>query len=153
MQQYKARTTTPGIVPGSWLSVLLGAVSVLIQRQHQLGIARASQYAVPIQGVFADDVGEAGSGLIAGVCADDLADGAGQGLAGAAGYVVVNTRLGLHHGPGSFVNLLDQLRLESVFRGIPQIHRVPRVRRVIRVRIARHRALITWFYMDLILLR
>ena len=67
MQQYKARTTTPGIVPGSWLSVLLGAVSVLIQREHQLGIARAGQYAVPIQGVFADDVGEAGSGLIAGV--------------------------------------------------------------------------------------
>ena len=44
-----------------------------------------------------------------------------------------NTRLGLHHGPGSFVNLLDQLRLESVFRGIPQIYLVPRVRRVIRV--------------------
>jgi hypothetical protein len=44
MQQYKARTTTPGIVPGSWLSVLLGAVAVLIQRQHQLGIARAGQY-------------------------------------------------------------------------------------------------------------
>lgn len=77
-------------MPGSWLPVLLGAVSVLIQRQHQLVIARACQYAVPIQGVFADDVGEAGSGLIAGVCADDLADGAGQGLAGAAGYVVVN---------------------------------------------------------------
>ena len=72
------------------MSVLLGAVSVLIQRQHQLGIARAGQYTVPIQGVFADDVGEAGSGLIAGVCADDLANGAGQGLAGAAGYVVVN---------------------------------------------------------------
>ena len=49
-------------MPGSWLSVLLGAVSVLIQRQHQLGIARAGQYAVPIQGIFADDVGEAGSG-------------------------------------------------------------------------------------------
>ena len=77
-------------MPGSWLSVLLGAVSVLIQRQHQLGIARAGQYAVPIQGIFADDVGEAGSGLVAGVCADNLADGAGQGLAGAAGYVVVN---------------------------------------------------------------
>ena len=77
-------------MPGSWLSVLLSAVSVLIQRQHQLGIARAGQYAVPIQGVFADDVGEAGSGLIAGVCTDDLADGAGQGLAGASGYVVVN---------------------------------------------------------------
>ena len=44
-----------------------------------------------------------------------------------------NTRLGLHHGPGSFVNLLDQLRMETVFRGIPQINRVPRVRRVIRV--------------------
>ena len=44
-----------------------------------------------------------------------------------------NTRLGLHHGPGSFLNLLDQLRLESVFRGIPQIYRVPRVRRVSRV--------------------
>ena len=72
------------------------------------GIARAGQYAVPIQCVFADDVGEAGSSLIAGVCADDLADGAGQGLAGAAGYVVVNTRLGLHHGPGSYVILSDQ---------------------------------------------
>ena len=105
----------------------------MIQRQQQLGIARASQYAIAIQCVFANDVGEAGSGLVAGVCADDLADGAGQGLAGAAGYVVVNTRLGLHHGPGSFVNLLDQLRLESVFRGIPQIYLVPRVRRVIRV--------------------
>ena len=65
MQQYKARTTTPGIMPGSWLSFLLGAVSILIQREHQLGIARAGQYAVPIQGVFADDVGEAGSGLMA----------------------------------------------------------------------------------------
>ena len=72
MQQYKARTTTPGIVPGSWLSVLLGAVSVLIQRQQQLGIARASQYAIAIQCVFANDVGEAGSGLIA-VCAGDVA--------------------------------------------------------------------------------
>lgn len=67
-------------MPGSWLSFLLGAVSVLIQRQHHLGIARAGQYAVPIQGVFADDVGEAGSGLVAGVCADDLADGAGHGI-------------------------------------------------------------------------
>jgi hypothetical protein len=71
------------------LSVLLGAVSVLIQRQHQLGIARAGQYAVPIQGVFADDVGEAGSGLIAAVCADVLADGMCQSLASAAGYAVV----------------------------------------------------------------
>ena len=48
---FKARTTTPGIMPGSWLSVLLGAVSILIQRQHQLGIARAGQYAVAIQGM------------------------------------------------------------------------------------------------------
>ena len=98
-------------MPGSWLSVLLGSVSVLIQREHQLGIARAGQYAVPIQGVFADDVGEAGSSLIAGVCADDLADGAGQGLAGAAGYVVVNTRLGLQHGPGSIWELSDLVTL------------------------------------------
>ena len=28
-----------------------------------------------------------------------------------------NTRLGLHHGPGSFVNLSDQPRRESVLRG------------------------------------
>ena len=71
------------------MCVLLGAVSVLVQRQHQLGITRASQYAVLIQGVFADDVGEAGSCLIVGVYADDLADDAGQGLAGVAGYVIV----------------------------------------------------------------
>ena len=43
------------------------------------------------------------------------------------------TRLGLRHGPGSFVNLSDQLRRESVSRGIIRIYRVPRVRRVIRV--------------------
>ena len=130
----QAITTIPvDLMPGSWLSILLGLVLVLGQEFEQAGVVRADQYAVPIQGVFADDAGEAGSGLVAGVCADDLADGAGQGLAGAAGYVVVNTRLGLHHGPGSFVNLLDQLRLESVSRGIPQIYRVPRVRRVIRV--------------------
>ena len=44
-----------------------------------------------------------------------------------------NTRLGLHYGPGSFVNLSAQSRRESVSRGIPRIYRVPRVRRVIRV--------------------
>ena len=44
-----------------------------------------------------------------------------------------NTRLGLHHGPGSFVNSSDQLRRESVPRGFFRICRVPRVRRVIRV--------------------
>jgi hypothetical protein len=44
-----------------------------------------------------------------------------------------NTRLGLHHGPGSFVNLSDQPRRESVSRGFFRICRVPRVRRVIRV--------------------
>ena len=44
-----------------------------------------------------------------------------------------NTRLGLHHGPGSFVNLSDQPRRESVSRGISRICRVPRVQRVIRV--------------------
>ena len=102
---------------------LLGAVSVLIQRQQQLGIARASQYAIAIQCVFANDVGEAGSGLVAGVCADDLADGAGQGLAGAAGYVVVNTRLGLQHGPGSFVNPSDRPRRDLVSCGFPRIFR------------------------------
>ena len=44
-----------------------------------------------------------------------------------------NTRLGLHRGPGSFVNLSDQPRRDSIPRGFPRIYRVPRVRRVIRV--------------------
>ena len=44
-----------------------------------------------------------------------------------------NTRLGLHHGPGSFVNLSDQPRRDFNSRGFFQICRVPRVRRVIRV--------------------
>ena len=44
-----------------------------------------------------------------------------------------NTRLGLHHGPGSFVILSDQPRRDSIPRGFPRIYRVPRVRRVIRV--------------------
>ena len=43
------------------------------------------------------------------------------------------TRLGLQHGPGSFVNSSDQPSRESVSRGIIRIYRVPRVRRVIRV--------------------
>ena len=44
-----------------------------------------------------------------------------------------NTRLGLHHGPGSFVNSSDHPSRESVSYGFPRICRVPRVRRVIRV--------------------
>ena len=44
-----------------------------------------------------------------------------------------NTRLGLHHGPGSFVNSSDRLRRDSISRGSSRIYRVPRVRRVIRV--------------------
>ena len=44
-----------------------------------------------------------------------------------------NTRLGLHHGPGSFVNLSDQPRRDFNSRGFFRICRVPRVRRVIRV--------------------
>ena len=46
-----------------------------------------------------------------------------------------NTRLGLQHEPGSFVNLSDQPRRDSIPRGFSRICRVPRVRRVIRVRI------------------
>ena len=44
-----------------------------------------------------------------------------------------NTRLSLHHGPGSFVNSSDYLSRESVSYGFPRICRVPSVRRVIRV--------------------
>ena len=44
-----------------------------------------------------------------------------------------NTRLGLQHGPGSFVNLSDQPRRDFNSRGFFRICRVPRVRRVIRV--------------------
>ena len=44
-----------------------------------------------------------------------------------------NTRLGLQHEPGSFVNLLDQPRRDFNSRGFFRICRVPRVRRVIRV--------------------
>lgn len=44
-----------------------------------------------------------------------------------------NTRLGLQHEPGSFVNLSDQPRRDSIPRGFSRICRVPRVRRVIRV--------------------
>ena len=44
-----------------------------------------------------------------------------------------NTRLSLHHGPGSFVNSSDYLSRESVSYGFPRICRVQRVRRVIRV--------------------
>ena len=58
-----------------------------------------------------------------------------------------NTRLGLHHGPGSFVNSSYQPRRDFNSRGIPRIYRVPRVRRVIRVirvirvRITKYRSL------------
>ena len=44
-----------------------------------------------------------------------------------------NTRLGLHHWPGSFVNCSDQPRRDFNSRGFFRICRVPRVRRVIRV--------------------
>ena len=43
------------------------------------------------------------------------------------------TRLGLQHGPGSFVNSLYQKRQDSIVRGFPQIYRVLRVLRVLRV--------------------
>ena len=76
-------------MPGSWLFFLLGLVSVLGQEAEQVVVVRAGQYAVAIQGVFADDVGEAGSGLVCWICADPFPDGIGQGLAGVAGYVVV----------------------------------------------------------------
>ena len=45
-----------------------------------------------------------------------------------------NTRLGLHHRPGSFVNSSDRSCPDSISRGFSRIYRVPRVRRVIRVR-------------------
>ena len=44
-----------------------------------------------------------------------------------------NTRLGLHHRPGSFVNPSDQLRRDFVSSRFFRIYRVLRVRRVIRV--------------------
>ena len=44
-----------------------------------------------------------------------------------------NTRLGLHHGLGSFVKLSDHPSRESVSYGFPRVFRVARVRRVIRV--------------------
>ena len=74
---------------GLWLPPLLSLVSVLGQEAEQVGIVRAGQYAVAIQGVFPDGVSEAGSGLIAGVCTDPFPDGVGQALAGAAFYVEV----------------------------------------------------------------
>ena len=82
-------TTTPGIAPGSWLFSLLGLVSILGQVAEQVGVVRAGQYAVAIQGIFSDDVGEAGRGLVCRICADSFPDGVGQGLAGTALYVVV----------------------------------------------------------------
>ena len=85
-----ALTTTPGIKsPGSWLLFLLGLVSVLGQESEQVGVVRAGQDALAIQGVFADDVGEGGRGLVCRICSDGFPDGVGQGLAGAARYVVV----------------------------------------------------------------
>ena len=68
-QMVDQATTTPGIAPGSWLFFLLGLVSVLGQEAEQVGVVRAGQYAVAIQGIISDGVGEAGSCLIAGVCA------------------------------------------------------------------------------------
>ena len=59
-------TTTPGIAPGSWLFFLHSLVSILCQEAEQLGVVRAGQYTASIQGIIPDDVGEAGSGLIAG---------------------------------------------------------------------------------------
>ena len=41
--------------------------------------------------------------------------------------------MGLQHGPGSFVNLSDQPRRESVSCVFPRIYRVTRVLHVIRV--------------------
>jgi hypothetical protein len=68
---------------------LLGLVSVLGQESEQVGVVRVGQYAVAIQSAFPDGVGEAGSGLIAGICADPFPDGMSQSLAGAAFYVIV----------------------------------------------------------------
>ena len=82
-------TTTPGIAPGSWLFFLFGLESILFKGGEQLGVVRAGQYAVAIQGIISDGVCEAGSGLIAGICADPFPDGVGQALAGAAFYVIV----------------------------------------------------------------
>jgi hypothetical protein len=49
------------------LFFLLGLVSVLGQEAEKVGIVRAGQYAMTIQGIIPHDVGKAGSGLIAGV--------------------------------------------------------------------------------------
>ena len=69
-------TTTPGIItPGSWLSFLLGLVSVLGQESEQVGVVRAGQDALAIQGIVADDVGEGGRGLVCRICADGFPDG------------------------------------------------------------------------------
>ena len=68
---------------------LLGLVSVLGQEAEKVGIVRAGQYAMAIQGIIPDGVGEAGSGFIAGICADPFPDCVGQGFAGAAFYVIV----------------------------------------------------------------
>ena len=51
---------------------LLGLVSVLRQEAEQVGVVRAGQYAVAIQGIISDGVGESGSGLIAGICSDGI---------------------------------------------------------------------------------
>ena len=45
-----------------------------------------------------------------------------------------NTRLGLYHGPGSFVNLSGLPCRDSISRDFPRVHRVLRVIRVMRVR-------------------
>ena len=57
-------TTTPGIAPGAWLFFLLGLVFVLFQSADQVGVVRAGQYSVAIQGIIPDDVRKAGSGLV-----------------------------------------------------------------------------------------
>jgi len=57
------------------------------QEAEQVGVVWAGQYAVAIQGIIPDGVCKAGSGLIAGICADPFPDGVGQGLTGTTLYV------------------------------------------------------------------
>ena len=57
--------------------VSFGLVSVLGQESEQVGVMRAGQDALAIQGIIADDVGEGRGGFVGRICADGLSDGVG----------------------------------------------------------------------------
>lgn len=57
-------TTSPAVMPGSWLSFLLCLVPIPRQVPKQLLIPRPTQHTRAIQGIVTDDVGEGGRCLV-----------------------------------------------------------------------------------------